>query len=126
MATILKGAAAFFYDNAGYSWDDTRETPEQGKVRTAEKLAAAERFALDQDWYFEWDIDKDAHLDRPSGIIQPEDKAYYCELWDSAGDNLLQCLCGIWEPTREYRRVVQAELALEAKLNQEAKEEVKK
>jgi len=89
----------FFYDNAGYSFNPATETPEQGKRRCAAELAKAEQDALNEGWRCRWGRDDDGE---------------YCEMWTSGGTWLLESLSGIEDPTPEYRRVVEAELALQA------------
>lgn len=108
--TLMTKLEQFFYDNAGYSYDPKTETKEQGKVRCAVDLARAAHYAIDQpDWHFEWGQD-----DQPCECGEPncDHLVEYCQLCD--GDNLLESLSGISGATDEYRRVVEAELALEA------------
>jgi hypothetical protein len=108
-------ALQFFTDNAGYSYDPAKETPEQGKIRCARTLLHAEQwYQARDDVEFEWQYDPD--IDSSFFIDTPEHEAY--PLWQCVmyvGDTAVEVLGGIdlgpdhAEP--EYRRVVQAELA---------------
>lgn len=103
----------FYFDNAGSSYDPKVETEEQGKARGAADLAKAAHYALDQGWTFEWDTDPDGHS------CDEDHSVEYCQLWD--GETLLGSLSEICGATDDYRRVVEAELALEAMHAREAK-----
>ena len=102
----------FFYDHAPFSFNRAKETQLEGRMRCANELMMAEEYAKESDWEYDWDIDPDAEP------VDPADKdeageALYCRLVNRHG-LVLESLYGIWEPTKEYRRVVEAELALEA------------
>jgi hypothetical protein len=81
-------------------------------------LARAERYARDHDWETEWKWDDDADwswLDQ-KGFEKEKAKdheVYYAVLRNKNG-TVLASLGGIFDPSREYQRVVEAELALEA------------
>jgi hypothetical protein len=100
----------FFYDNAGYSYNPETETPEDGKRKGAIALAAAVRFALENGWRFDWDNDTDEPCN--CGESDCDHTVEFCLL--THGDTLLGSLSGICGATENYRRVVEAELALEA------------
>jgi|SRR5262252_38931 len=100
----------FFYDNGATSWNPQTETQEQGRERGAKELAAAEQHALEQNWHFDWDADDPC--DHEDGVCSREPE--YCQLWDAERENLLASLSMICDADDNYRRVVQAELALEA------------
>ena len=113
----MNKAEAFFYEHAGYSYKPGEETPEQGRERGAKALAAAEHFASENGYSFNWLIDPEID----SSDYSDEDPAW--ELWgcimrDEQGE-VRQSLWAIdfgrdKEPWGEpYRRVVEAELALE-------------
>ena len=114
----------FFYEHAGWSYDPKRETPEEGRAHCAIALAAAERDAQTKGWYFEWEYDDScAGCDcgdskcpcfRSKGRVTNYHRPFFCSVYDAPGGNMLGSLHGICEPTPEYRRVIQAELALEA------------
>jgi hypothetical protein len=96
----------FFYDNAGSSYDPLHETEEQGRERGAKALARAAEQARELDWQYTWEPD----------VIEPFKDGVECEacvLYD-ANSEILASLHGIDGATPEYRRVVEAELALEA------------
>jgi hypothetical protein len=48
----------FFYQNAGYVYDSKTETPEQGRLRCAKELAAAEAIGQRLGYAFEWEFDE--------------------------------------------------------------------
>ncbi len=52
----LNDAEFFFYQHAGYCYGPN-ETPEQGRIRCAKKLAEAERTANERNWMYEWESD---------------------------------------------------------------------
>jgi len=104
-----KAAIDFFYKHAGYSHDPRKETAEQGRRRGAIALAKAELYSAGRGWRVEWKHDADA--DR-SGIEDAEE-VLGAVLRDGQG-KMLDSLWGIADPDRNYRRVVEAELALEA------------
>lgn len=104
MPTSLK----FFYDNAGAAYNPATETEHQGKMRYARKLASAEKRACEEGYAFRW---------------QRDDESGYWSLWEclmySPAGVVVKSLHAIdfgedgspWG--NSYRRVVQAELALE-------------
>ena len=108
----------FFKKNAGYSYGPD-ETPEQGRIRCARALAKAERDAHDV-WNieFQWqeDIDGCIGCDCGSDDCDCASGASHETLFCIArsGNTTLASLSGICSPTREYARVIEAELALEA------------
>lgn len=110
-----KKAEDFFYEHAGHSFDPKRETPEQGRRRGARQLAEAEQWAKDEGYDFVWRDDDDPLL----GDV-PEDEvsgAFWVAMEDEQGD-IVQSLGSVLEghderANRRYRRVVEAELALE-------------
>lgn len=105
----MEKAITFFEEHAGYSYNPVFETPEQGRHRCAEELATAERWALDAGVYFDWEPDPDGYLsagDAPGPWFS-------CCARNMFG-HVVASLGGIDDPTYPYRRVVEAELALEA------------
>jgi hypothetical protein len=115
-------AVAFFYEQAGWSYNPSNETAEEGRARGALRLATAEDYAQTHDWMFAWEPDPEpCYCDADSH----EHEVEFCVLFDRAHDDfdavgrllkrrILASLYGICGATREYRRVVEAELALEA------------
>lgn len=112
MAKIDRKAFRFFLNNAGYA------TP-PGRVACAAALAKAEKKARELNFQFLWEPDYDADLG---------DHAYWCAMAKHGKDcshnaegvslmvngETLQSLWGIIDADESYRRVVEAELALEA------------
>ena len=109
--TKLERAFHFFFDNAGYIVGQ--------RAACALSLARAEQYAEDQDWTAEWVNDDDADLSWMSEEErQQEHELLGCVLKDAAG-NVLGSLWGIVDADCNYRRVVEAELAAEAKHNEQ-------
>jgi hypothetical protein len=82
-----------------------------GSAQNAEDLARAEQIASENDWTFTWDYDPE-----PYGLgddEQPPGEVLAVVLRDNQ-NNVLASLGGIGDPSREYRRVVEADLAAEA------------
>ena len=115
----------FFYEHAGYSYDPLTETPEQGRRRCAETLASAEQWARDNGYSFEWI--RDPYTTSADWIKDNDDGGENCFPWHlwtciihDADGNDGASLHGIdfgrdGEPWGDpYRRVVEAELALES------------
>lgn len=100
----------FFYNNAGYSYDPATETPEQGRQRCAQALAAAEAWAqaegMTVQWADDW-ADPHGHEETPESCEQ-------ATLYDADGFVVASLGC-IDDVDPDYRRVVEAELAAEAK-----------
>jgi hypothetical protein len=106
----------FFYQNAGYSHDPKAETPEQGRLRCARELAEAEAVAQRLEYAFEWEFDQDADLSWMSDEErEQEHEVLCCRIVDPENTrHSLASLCGITDADRNYRRVIEAELAAEA------------
>ncbi len=109
----------FFFDNAGFSFDPKAETEAQGKARCARAMAQAETYAVQQGWEFEISPDPDADesfMDNDSDEYKARWKgtAWQCILWsDLDHTELLGSLGGCFGDSK-YKRVVKAEVALEA------------
>lgn len=100
-------AVEFFHEYAGWSYRPGVETPEQGRRKGAVALARAERWAADSGITFGWQWDHDVAQD-----TEYEVECLYAVALDTDA-RVLASLGGITDPTPEYRRVVEAELALE-------------
>lgn len=116
--TTRELAVRFFYHHAGYGYDPKTETKEQGKRRGARALARAEQAARERGWSVTWEDDADADpcwnedaCDK--GHMPHSHECLQATLYDADGD-MLASLGGIYEPSRDYTRVVEAELASEA------------
>lgn len=108
--TNLKQAEAFFYKHAGYSYGPG-ETATQGRKRGAKALAQAEAHANKQGWEVKWEEDVDSYS---LAKDEPDVSEWLSAvLYDEKG-KVLASLGGIGDPDKNYSRVVEAELALEA------------
>jgi hypothetical protein len=111
-------AAAFFFKHAGYAYDPKTETPTQGKWRCARELAAAERYAQRNGWQYEWvddpDWDGKTLCCHEEPQCPPPHEVLGCVLRGAEGRSVLASLWSIGDPSPEYKRVVEAELAFEA------------
>lgn len=103
-------AERFFYKHAGYSYDPKSETKAQGRRRCARLLADAETWAADAGLTFTWEWDEtpwDGDGPAPSEVLgciaRWPDGRHAASLW------------GIADPSRAYARVIEAELACEAR-----------
>lgn len=120
--TAKQRAYRFFYANAGSSYDPKRETKQQGRARGARLLAKAERDAANLGYTFSW---REDYADYKNSLW---DHAYWCqdaaagvehthEVWGCVmldeNEQHAQSLWAIIDPSAAYRRVVEAELALE-------------
>lgn len=95
----------FFYDHAGWSYDPKKETSEEGKRRTAAELTKAEQWASDNDYEFVWS--DDVHDDDKT---VPPTTCESCQMIiDGEYVSGLGC---VDDADDDYRRVIQAELAL--------------
>lgn len=109
----------FFYKHAGFSYNPATQTKRQGRERTARLLAQAEKDARRLGIYFDWEVDMDGCIGCTCGgadcscCTGVPHETLGCVARASDGEALAS-LWGICEPTREYKRVVEAELALEA------------
>jgi hypothetical protein len=104
-------AVKFFTENGGY-----RQRPGESKAvarrRSAESLARAEQYAFDHDWRVDWVVDPEPYEMGDAEDEMPKE-VFGAVLYDAAGKQL-DSLWSIGDPTQGYRRVVEAELALEA------------
>lgn len=107
---IDRRAFRFFLNKAGYC------TP-PGRAACALSLARAEAIAEERGWTAEWFHDEDGDLgDHDFWCRKDCGKSHeikVCLLRDEDG-KVLASLCGIIDADRDYRRVVEAELADEA------------
>jgi len=118
MKTIKRlSPSAFFYRFAGYGYDPAKETKRQGRLRGARHLAEAEKWAQAECVGFEWQIDTD------SNSASFSKKRPTWSLWSCFMRGNGECRASLHaidfgrdgEPWGQpYKRVVEAELALDA------------
>src|ERR1039457_1390533 len=109
--TKLECAFHFFFENAGYIVGQ--------RAACALSLARAEQYAEDNAWRAEWVNDDCPDLSRMSDDEQQQPhEVLGCVLKDPAG-NVLGSLWGIVDVDHNYGRVIEAELAAEAKHNEQ-------
>jgi hypothetical protein len=115
--TAKQAAFYFFLKNAGYSYDPKTETPKQGRARCARELAKAERDARALGYSFEWVDDEciGCDCDNPECECSSGEphESLCCIIRDENG-RVAGSLGSICKPSREYARVVEAEVASEA------------
>lgn len=110
----------FFYDHAGYSYDPKTQTKEEGREQGAKHLAQAETYAREQGWECSWEYEQERAIDvfgppdPVNGPFYDPDAEFLCCLLRDENGKVLESLGMIENPSREYRRVVEAELAWEA------------
>jgi hypothetical protein len=116
---LFNRAEAFFYDNAGWSWDRKLETAREGRIRSAKKLARAEKWAYEHSVEFDVVPDSDADLSfmTKEQRKQPHECVGVIARFKPYGDlneqELTESLWGIIDADDNYLRVVKAELTLE-------------
>lgn len=108
--TPKQAAYLFFLKHAGYSVK-LGESQRSGHSRSARQLAAAERDACALGYRFEW-YDDD-HFGNHSNEADAPEHCELCVCYDDHG-HVVDSLGCIDDATPEYRRVVEAELAMEA------------
>jgi hypothetical protein len=110
----------FFYEHAGYGYNPKTETPEEGRMRGAKSLAAAERLASEHGVQFEWY--QDGLTNREWTDEGEEYQTWACRMIYQG--ETLDALGGVdfgqdgspWGDN--YARVVEAELALQFEPNE--------
>lgn len=111
-------AVAFFREHAGYSYG-AGETPDQGRTRGAITLARAEAGAKEHGWYTEWRSDEEPCIGCECGSFDcpcftgESHETLGAILYDDQ-ERVLGSLGSICEPSKEYCRMIEAELADEA------------
>lgn len=105
----------FFMTHAGSSYRPGVETEETGRRRGAADLVRAERWARATGVSFVWSDDWEVtnHVEAFDCYDREPDTCEMCDAYDADGVPVAS-LCCIDDATPEYRRVVEAELALEA------------
>ena len=117
--TYRETAVSFFFEHAGWSYDPATETPEQGRRRCAERLADSEAWASAMgvrfNWHEDFQIDHAAEFDC---YADGGPETCECVLATLDGECVGSLSC-IDDATDEYRRVVEAEVASEARAERE-------
>jgi len=112
----LTAAEQFFYEYAGWGYVPEKETPEEGRLRGARNLAATEAWAKSVGMVFTWEDDD---VPWESDITDDDGTPYVPNTVESCtaliGDSVYASLYGIADADSHYRRVIQAELASEAR-----------
>ena len=105
-------AEQFFYEHAGWSYDPTKESPEQGRRRSAREYAEAERWAKASGLTFEWvdDWTTENHVKEYDGYDEEPATCETCIARDESGRVVASLSC-IDDASDDYRRVIEAELA---------------
>jgi hypothetical protein len=119
LTPMLTKQEQFFYDNAGFSWDDKLETREQGHIRSAREYAAAETWAVQQGYSFDCEPDPDADESWMADESQEyrdewSGKAWSMVMYTPKGEHC-QSIGGCYGDS-DYKRVVRADLALQQML----------
>jgi len=130
MTDILSKTEQFFYEHAGWGYDPAKETSNEGRVRCAKELALAETWARENCYSFSWEYEQEspqsvfgkpcpkkgkcADAKCPYAHYDPKNEFFVAEIWDnSETPEVVGSLGMIEAPSKEYRRVVEAELAHE-------------
>jgi hypothetical protein len=114
--TAKQAAYYFFLRNAGFGYDPKTETKQQGRSKNARNLATAERDARAYGFTFVWDSDWHVGSHKQEygyGYDREPSSCESCVCYAPNGDNLGSLGC-IDDATDSYRRVIEAELAMEA------------
>lgn len=110
---ILTKNETFFFKHAGFSYDHKIESAARGRTRCAVALADAEQRYLEAHRNGEancvWADDSESAAEMDGAFETCES----CRIVDGNGNHLAS-LHAITNATPEYRRVVRAELALDA------------
>jgi hypothetical protein len=110
-------AFTFFLANAGFSYDPKTEARSRGRARCARQLAKAERDAAALGYTFEWTDDwaVGSHVQEYGEESYPTEPSTCesCVCRDTEGKVVASLGC-IDDADRNYRRVIEAELAAEA------------
>lgn len=116
--TAKQAAFQFFLKNGACSYNPAMETKQQGYARQARRLAKAEREARELGYTFLWEMDQDGCTGCDCGSQEcdcatgADHECLICIMNDPEG-NAVQSLGSVCKPSREYGRVIEADLALE-------------
>lgn len=109
-------ALRFFWEHGGYNYDPATETADEGRARCALEAAGAEVWAREQGIEFRWEDDWNVGDHVAEFDCYEDGGPDTCEMCAAyLGDTLLACLGCIDDASDEYRRVIEADLAMEAR-----------
>lgn len=113
----LSDDEAFFYAHAGYSYNPKIETGEQGRIRGARELAAAEAHGKAQGWWTELRRDSDVMEDDVDtvGRVARGEIINLCVILHNSDNEIIGVLGGVTvkDESDPYLRVVAADLMCE-------------
>lgn len=113
-------AEKFHHQHGGFSYDPKKETKAQGKRRSAQQAAKAEKIAEELGWRFEWENDPEPY-EMGDAETEAPDEVLTCVLYDENGDVLASLggigMSGTQRERKNYGRVIEAELAMEGASN---------
>lgn len=112
--TVRSEDVAFFKKHAG-SAHHVGQNPKVGRVQGAVRLAKAERAARERGYNVNWEHDRETWDPGDTDYVPSE--VLCASLINPTTLATEASLCSIADPDRNYRRVVEAELALEAGLD---------
>lgn len=115
-AVLRARALAFFYANAGYSWNPATQTQDGGRRECAAKLAEAEDNAREGGYSFDWredECDSSEWSDEKPPYTQ-----WLCGMFNAEGEMVANLGCVDFGRNgrpwgNRHRRVVEAEIALD-------------
>lgn len=113
-AKRMTPAERFFWTHAGFSYDPKTQSKAQGKRHCAAVLAEAEAWAQSVGMSFAWEWDECPDLSWMSEAEQAEEHEVVVCIARYRDGSVAASLANIVDADRTYRRVVEAELALEA------------
>lgn len=119
MAQITQDVEQFFYDHAGWSYDPAKETAEEGRRQCAKELAEAEAWGrkagLEFDWQDDWEIGNHGEFYGPGSAYEDAEPERCEQVSARLNGEVVASLGCVDDASDEYRRVVEAELAAEAR-----------
>ena len=112
----MDAAVRFFYEHGGYNYDPATETRDEGRARCAIEAAEAEAWADEQGVTFRWKDDWSIGDHMVEFDCYDDEGPETCEMCVAyLGDTMLASLGCIDDADDNYRRVIEADLAIEAR-----------
>ena len=115
---VWSEALQFHYEHGGYCYDPATERPEDGRARCALAAAGAEAWAKEQGIEFRWEDDWQVtdHAHEFCADAYPDGNPETCEQCSAwLGGECLAAIGCVDDADDNYRRVIEAELAMEAR-----------